>query len=484
MSLMIKIKRFFSAQDMTEGNISQNIIRFSIPLLLGNFAQLLYSTVDSIIVGQNVEGGLAAIGTTFPLINFLLLLFIAIATGAGVMVSQYFGAKDYKNLNKAIGNSILLIILSSIFLMAITIPFAERFLLLINTPQEIVGMAASYLRILFIGLIPLALFNIISGILRGLGDSFNPLLYLLFATVINIILDLYFVTFLGWGVAGAAWATIIAQGFSAIFCIIRLLRIKNIPRFKRSDFAYDSSIVKELLRLGIPSGLMQGIFSIAMLTVQNLTNQMGTMVIEANTAVIRIDSFIMMPNQTFGMAATTFVGQNVGARKMQRVEEGTKIMKRMAFATATVLTILVVLFGKQMLHMFTASEEIISLGYMMILILLPGYIAVSQTQVLGGIMRGAGDTMASMWISICTSILTRIPLAYLFSYFSRSEEWPHGHPYSLNISLVIAWILGAIISNIWFNRGRWREKSIIRDEEPGPFIDEEHAPECLKHHEE
>lgn len=470
--MLARVKSFFAAQDLTEGNIPHNIIRFAVPLLIGNIAQQLYQMVDAIIVGQAVPGGLGAIGTTGPIINFMILIYMAIATGSSVMVAQFFGARKMEALTKTIGNTLLIVFFASILLMSIMIPASEPILIWLNTPEEVLAMASDYLRITLIGILGIALYNIVSGILRGLGDSFSPLLFLLLSTVLNIVLDILFVWVWSWGVQGAAWATIISQAISAILSIMRLYRLDSIPKLTKHDLRLDKFLARELFRLGVPAGIMQGIFSIAMLLVQNLINLMGLTVIDANTAVIRIDAIAMMPNFTFGMAAMTFVGQNIGANKMDRVKEGTKILLRMSVFVSICTTLLMLVFGKQMLSWFTTNEDVIRIGYGMILILSLGYIAVSISQVYGGVMRGAGDTLASMWIALLTSIILRTPLAYIFTYFTRSDEWPNGSPYWLQGSLLIAWIVGAIVNIIYFKSGKWREKANIRREEKKRDIEE------------
>ncbi len=459
--MLKKLQSFFAPQDLTQGPILQGIVRFSIPLILGNFAQQLYSMVDSIIVGQVVPGGLAAIGTTFPIINFSILFFAAIATGAGVMVAQYFGAGEREKLTKTIGNTLTLIFFTSLLLNAVLIPLAEPFLKLISTPPEILAMATVYLRITFLGFMGAAFFNIASGILRGLGDSFSPLIFLVISTVTNIVLDILFVWYLDWGIAGAAWATIISQALSAILCLRKIMHSPFINKLTAQNFKPNWSLLKELLRLGIPSGITQGLFSIAMIFVQNLVNTMGTLVVEANTVVIRLDGLAMLPNMTFGFAATTFTGQNIGAKKFDRVRIGAKTISRLAFFVTLALSILLVLFGKQMFHMFTQDPAIIELAYKLLLILIPGYLAVSQTNSLNGVMRGAGDTMTPMWIALFSTIFLRVPLAYAMAYFTRTPEWPHGSPLILNGSLLIAWVSGCLVSIYFYRRGKWKDKAIV-----------------------
>ena len=460
--MLDSVKRFFGVQDLTIGSPLANLIKFSVPLLLGNFAQQLYSTIDSIIVGRYVgDTALAAIGATFPVINLLLVLFMSIATGTGILVSQFYGARAWKQLDKTIGNALMLITGSSLLMMAIAVPLARPILALLGTPPEIIDLSAAYMRITFIGLIGFGFFNIISGILRGLGDSLSPLLFLLITTTLNTALDLWFVAGLGWGVAGAAWATILAQFISAIFCIVRLLRMKDVVNVRWENLKPDFGLIGQLLRIGLPAGVTQAVFSMAMVVVQALTNSMGYQVITTMTAVMRIDGFAMMPNFTFGMAISTYVGQNMGARRLDRVDQGSRVAAVMGLAVSTFLTLLLLLFGGTLLRLFTDTPEIISLGLRQIRILSAGYIAMSVTQVFGGIMRGAGDTMPIMWISMFTTVVFRVPVAYLLAWLTRSEAWPNGSPDSQFISLLSSWVLGAVLTYSWYRRGKWRQKNLV-----------------------
>ena len=456
------LKKFFGTQDLTVGSPAIDLLKFSVPLLVGNIAQQLYSTADSIIVGRYVgDTALAAIGATMPLINLLLVLFMAIATGAGVLVSQAYGARAWKMLDKTIGNALTLIFGSSILIMIIALPLAKPILTLLETPPEIIDMSASYMQILFLGILGFGFFNIISGILRGLGDSITPLLFLLLTTTLNIGLDLWFVAGLGWGVSGAAWATIISQVISAIFCIIRLLRMREVVTISRESLTPDRALIGKLLRIGMPAGITQAVFSLAMVVVQALANSMGYQVITTTTAVMRIDGFAMMPNFTFGMAISTYVGQNIGARRMDRVDQGSRVAVIMGLGVSTTLTLLLLIFGGNLIRLFTDTPEIINLGLRQIRILAAGYIAMSMTQVFGGIMRGAGDTMPTMWISMFTTVVLRVPVAYTLAWLTRSAAWPNGSPDALFISLVTSWVLGAFITYGWYRRGKWRHKTLI-----------------------
>ena len=458
-----RLSALFSSSDMTVGNPMTCLLRFSIPLLIGNLAQQLYSTVDSIIIGQYVgDKALSAIGTTLPIINLLLVLFIAISTGTSIMVAQYFGAREKRLLSHSVGNAITLILLSSVIIMVIGIPLSSPLLELTNTPVETFAMAHSYLVIILAGVVFSGLYNILSGVLRGLGNSVYPLFVLLIASVLNIFLDIWFIAGLDMGVGGAALATIISQAVSAILCLFKLVRMKDTLVIDKSTLTPNRDLISQLMRLGLPAGITQVIFSMSMVFVQSLTNSMGYKVVTCTTAVMRIDGFAMMPNFTFGMAIATFVGQNIGANRLDRIERGRKDILKISLTTSLVLVTLLLLFGENLIRLFTSTEEIINLGVRQIRILSFGYVAMAISQVFAGIMRGAGDTMPSMWISMVTTVCVRVPVAYLWAYFTKSPKYPAGSPDALFFSLLISWVTGAVLNYLWYRRGTWKEKSLVR----------------------
>jgi len=293
------------------------------------------------------------------------------------------------------------------------------------------------------------------------------LVFLIICVILNIALDLLFVIRFGWGVAGVAWATIIAQAISAILCVIRLCTMPGVVQVKWKYLRPFRDLLLRLLRIGVPSGLTQAIFSIAMMFTQNLTNSMGHLVVATSTAVMRVDGFAMLPNFTFGMAISTFVGQNVGARLMDRVEAGTKDGLKLAVAVSVALTILLLLFGKHLIALFTPEPLIRDLGVRALQILAAGYIAMGVSQVFYGVMRGAGDTMTPMWISIVITCVFRIPIAYLWAHLTKSELWPNGSPDALFGSLLIAWLLGCILSYVFYRIGLWRKMAQAIDSRPG-----------------
>ena len=458
---MAFLKSLFAPVDMTEGAPWKKIVAFAVPMLIGNIAQQLYNTVDSIVVGRYVgDNALAAVGSAGPILNLLLVLFVGISVGAGIMVSQYFGAKQREELSKTIGTSITLTALVSLVVMIVAPMIIPGMLRMLNTPASIFKDCKDYLNILMYGIAGLAYYNILSGILRGMGDSFSSLVYLLIATVLNIVLDLYFVAGLGMGVAGVSLATAIAQGVSSALCMVKLMRMKAVFDLGKKELKMSGRHVKQIVRLGIPSGLTQAIMSSAMIIVQSLTNSFGETFIAANVIVMRVDGFAMMPNFSFGMAMTTYAGQNVGARQYDRVHQGAKQGTIMGLAVSAFMTGSILIFGKYLMMIFTDTPELVDLSVYVMRILAAGYLAVAVSQCLSGVMRGAGDTMTPMWISLISTVAIRVPLAYGISWMTRTPERPYGRFECIAVSLLISWILGALLTVIFYRKGKWRSAAI------------------------
>ena len=452
------IKKLFSAKDMTVGAPWQRIAEFAIPMLLGNIAQQLYNTVDSIVVGKYVgDNALAAVGSSSPILNLLLALFVGISTGAGIIISQRFGANDREGLSRAIGNCISLAAIASLIILVIGPMISRPMLELLDTPASIIDWCTKYLNIFFIGAAGFIFYNILAGVLRGMGDSASALVFLVVATLLNIVLDIWFVAGLGMGVPGVSLATVLAQGISAVLCFFKLMRMRDVFDLNLEQLKMRKDSAWKIVTLGLPSGITQAIFSVAMLVVQSLTNSLGEMVIAANVIIMRVDGFAMMPNMTFGQTMSVYTGQNVGAGKVDRVQQGTKQGLIMAMGLSATITVILLFLNKFLFGFFTDTPELIHLAGRMMRIMAVGYVGVSVTQVLGGVMRGAGDTMTPMWISMITTILLRIPVAYGMAWLTASSEWPNGHPFSLSTSLLVAWTLGAVITFVAYRRGKWRK---------------------------
>ena len=455
----MSLKEMFAAKDMTLGPPWKRILEFSIPMLIGNIAQQLYNTADSIIVGHYVgDNALAAVGSAMPILNLLLALFVGIATGAGIVVSQSFGAKDRKGLTEAIGNCIALSVIASIVIMIVGPLISMPMLKMLGTPESIIYWCADYLNIYFWGIVGFFFYNMLSGVLRGLGDSLSALGFLLVAAALNVVLDIVFVGYFNMGVAGVSLATVISQGISAVLCYIKLARMTDSFDLGLKTMKLIPAMAGRILKIGIPSGITQAIMATAGMVVLNLTNAMGEMVIACNVIVMRVDGFAMMPNFTFGQALSVYAGQNFGAGKYDRVGLGVRHGGVIASMTSAVITLILMFFSPVLFAFFTDTPELIELATQMIRIMAVGYICMSLTQVLGGIMRGCGETVTPMWVSIIQTIVLRVPIAYLIAYLTRSPEYPHGNPIALFGSLMISWTIGMIISISVFKLGKWRNK--------------------------
>ena len=475
MTATTRFKSLFGVQDMTEGKPIQKLIAFSVPLLIGNFAQQMYNTVDAIVVGQNLgTKALSAVGTSMPIINLMLVLFMGIATGASILSAQYFGAKDFKTLSRVVGTTITLTVLSSLVVMVLGY-FLSPLLIGFMTPAESAGEAefrdfvenigpgaTTYLQIIFLGILGGGAYNILGGVLRGIGDSVSPLIYLVIASVLNVILDILFIRWMN-DVSAVAWATIIAQFVSGGLCLWRLLHMKQMITVNRHTLKPDRLLSKKLGALGLPSGITQGLFSMSAIMVQSLTNSLGAAMIASNVAVMRVDGFAMMPNFTYGTAATTYVGQNLGAGRMDRVRPGVRDVLRLALITALVLVSVILLLGPQLINIFVDNADadaasVIAIGTAGLRWLAAGYIAFAVTSCLQGAMRGLGETRIPMWISIISTIVIRLPLAYLLASLTRSEAWPNGSPDAIYGSLLVSWLLSMGMTIFVYLKGKWRRR--------------------------
>jgi len=463
MSVMAKIRGLFTPRDMTEGTPWKRIAEFAFPMLVGNFVQQLYNTVDAVVVGRSKWGyeALAAVGNAGPVINLLLALFVGISTGAGILVSQYFGAKDREKLSRTIGNCITITTIATLIIMVLGPLLTGPLLNVMDTLPELFDDSKAYLDITFIGIAGFFFYNIFSGILRGLGDSFSALLYLFVCAVLNVIGDLLLVK--NMGVAGVALATVIAQIISAVLCFVKLKQLSSVFDLRLQELKPSKKYIWDIIRLGIPSGLTQAIFSGAMLLTQALVNSFNdAMFVACNVMVMRVDGYAMLPNFSFGQAMGTYAGQNVGAKKLDRVYQGTKQGTLMALITAVVLTPLILLAGPFLMRLFTPdNEQLVKMSMSMMYILAVGYVGMGVTQCLSGVMRGAGDTTTPMWLSIITTIIVRVPLAYGLVYLVKYL----GGPVLLQqkmmfVSLLSAWLLGVLLHVIAYARGGWKKKQI------------------------
>ncbi len=458
-------RRLTAPKDMTQGNIGSQLVWFSIPLLMTNFVQQLYNTVDSIVAGKYIgDAALAAVGNSGPLVNIMIILFVGISSGTSIMVAQYFGARDKEALNTTIGNSLTMSVITAFMVMVVGITVTPIFLRAVNTPEEIFEDTRTYLTIIFLGAGAQGIYNISAGVLRGLGDSVTALIYLCIAATVNIFADIYFVAVLDMGVAGTAWATIMAQYISCIGCVAKILSMRDKIHLTRDRFVPNRECMGKLIKLGLPSGASQAIIAMASIVVQSLTNSFGTAIIASNAIVMRIDGYVMLPNFSFGIAMTTFTGQNLGARKIDRIHKGYKSGLALALTVSGTLSAIMLIFGKQLAFIFTDNESTAIYVRSFLRILALGYIAMAVNQTLSGIMRGAGDTLTPMWVSMLQTIVIRVPLAYLFRALSRSAQLPGGDYRSVPLSMLVAWTSGMLITILMFKKGRWRRNLPVANE--------------------
>lgn len=455
----LRLNRLFAAKDMTRETPWKCIVAFSWPIIIGNFVQQLYNAADSAVVGQHIgDGALAAVGSVAPILNLLLALFGGISTGAGVVISQFYGAKDRHGLSVAVGNCLTLSLIASAILTVAGPLLTRPFLVFLKTPEHMLDWCVEYLNIYFLGIVGSFLYNMLAGILRGMGDSVSALLFLIVSAVLNVALNLLFVVTFDMGVAGVSLATVIAQGISAVLCWIRLSKMKSVFDMDFRYWKLDKSVAGRIIHIGLPAGLSQAIVSSAAMMIQRLTNSLGETVITANVVVTRIDGFAMMPIMSFGQAISVFTGQNVGAQRPDRVKQGIRQGLIMSVGMAIVMTTLLLVAGRPLFRIFSDTEAVLEMANWMIQILALGYVCMSVTQVLNGVRRGAGDTVMPMWLTINQTVVLRVVVAYALAWFTKSEINPNGHPLIIPVSLLISWSMGMLVNLIEFRFGRWKKK--------------------------
>lgn len=437
--------------DMTSGSPFRGILLFSIPLLLGNILQQLYNTVDSIVVGNFIgSGALAAVGASGPIIQLMISFFLGLSVGAGVLISQAYGAKNMEKLQQTVDTVVTVIIGVALVIAVVGNILTPVLLRLLNTPEDIFEAAAVYMRITFSGIIFLMLFNVFNGILQGIGDPISPFLFLVISCGVNIVLDLVFVAVFQWGVSGVAWATLIAQACSVVFGFFRINRPFTGLHLNVHSLHVYMETFKEILRLGIPSGFQNSLSAIGNLIVSALLNSFGSVIIAANVAVIKIDSFCTMPMMTFGTAITVFVGQNIGAGRPDRIRSGVKSTLMISCSISAVISTLLFFFGDIPLRMFTGEAEVVAAGMDKFRIVAPFYFMMALFGIFSGVIRGCGQTFVPMLVSVLSMFLGRVPVAYLLS--------SHLGANGIHWSLSVCWTLEAVVMGLYYCFGNWNKK--------------------------
>lgn len=436
---------------MTDGVIWKQLVMFAVPLLIGNLFQQLYNTVDSIIVGNFVSTqALAAVGSTGPVINMLVGFFSGLATGAGVIISQYFGAKKGELLHKAVHTTFLMTVFLGILFTFIGVAMTPAMLRFMSTPDDVMGSSTTYLRIYFGGVIGLMLYNMGAGVLRAVGDSTRPLYFLILSSVLNVGLDLVFVILFKMGIAGVALATIVAQFISAGLILRVLAKAEDDYQLKFKDLKMDWVILKKIIRVGLPAGLQMAITSFSNVFVQSYINAFGSSCMAGWASCSKIDQFILLPMQSLSLSATTFVGQNLGAGKLNRAKKGTYTSLGLSMAITILLSILLVIFSKQFLLLFTQDDSVIYYGDIFIHILCPFYVLCCANQIFAGSLRGAGDATGPMLIMLGSFVVFRQLYLFIGSLFISSI-------YFVGFAYPCGWIVCSACMAIHYFRGKWEK---------------------------
>lgn len=437
---------------MIDGVIWKQIFLFSIPLLLGNLFQQLYNAVDSIIVGNYIGSqALAAVGSSAPVINLLISFFMGLSIGAGIIISRYYGARNIDGLQEAVHTSLAITFIAGIAMTFIGVLLSPYILQWVGTPDDVMSSSVLYLRIYFLGILSVMTYNMGSGILRAVGDSKNPLYFLIVSSIINVILDFVFVVYFHMGVAGVGWATLIAQTVSALLTLALLIRTKAEYRVSIRHIRLHKHMVYEIIRLGLPSAVQNAIVSFSNVIVQSNINAFGSLAMAGCGSYTKIDGFAILPVMSYSMALTTFTGQNIGAQKYDRVKKGAKTGMIMSILTTICITILLLLLGPNVLAIFSQDQRVIEYGLYMMHVLAPGYIFLAISHALSGIIRGAGVTTIPMVVMVCcwcglrmAWILISVPLFHDIGVVFLG--WP------------ITWIASALWLFLYYKKGNWLKK--------------------------
>ncbi len=437
--------------NMTDGVIWKQLVTFAIPLLIGNLFQQLYNTVDSIIVGNFVSTqALAAVGSTGPVINMLVGFFSGLATGAGVIISQYFGAKNDELLHKAVHTTLVMTLFLGILFTFIGVAMTPAMLRFMSTPDDVMANSTAYLRIYFSGVLGLMLYNMGSGILRAVGDSTRPLYFLILSSVLNVILDLTFVVAFRMGIAGVALATIISQFVSAGLILVVLAKSDGAYGLVLRDLKMDWVILKKIVRVGLPAGIQMAVTAFSNVFVQSYINEFGSACMAGWTSYSKLDQFILLPMQSLSLSATTFVGQNLGAGKLARAKKGTRVSLGLSMVITVALTAFLLIFSRQFLLLFTQDEDVLYYGSIFIRFLSPFYVLCCANQVFAGSLRGAGDATGPMLIMLLSFVLFR--QAYLFI----GTRFIHSIIY-VGLGYPAGWLVCSLCMTIHYFRGKWEK---------------------------
>ncbi len=425
-------------------------------MLLGNMFQQLYIVVDSWFVGNYIgKEALAVVGAAYPIVSVLISFVIGVSAGFTIIVSQYFGAKKYDKIRLAVETIYLFLIVAALIVTFFGIMFSDWIFEFTDLPMKIRPQASVYLSIYLSGIIFFFGFNGTSAILRGVGDSKTPLFFLSLASVTNILLDYVFIVLLQWGVRGAAYATILAQGGALLAVLIYLNRCNKLISIRRWRISFDPEIFKVSLKIGLPSGFQQSIVSLGMVVLLSFVNQFGVNAVAAYTLAMRIDTLAIMPAINFATALSTYVGQNLGAGKIHRLKPGLYATFAMTNIIAVFISLSVIIFRSELMSLFTDEYKVIEIGSEYLAIVGSFYVLFASMLVFGAVMRGSGDTLTPMFITLFALWVARIPAAFLMSQeFGVEGIW---------WAVPVGWGIGLALNIFYYLTGKWKDKVIVRN---------------------
>ena len=440
--------------NLTEGVIWKNLLAFTLPLLLSALLQQLYNTVDLLIVGRFAgKVDMAAIGASGPITVLVVALFMGMSTGTSVLVAQYYGAKDRAELSKTVHTNFAMAIYGGLGLTILTVVLSPWFLSLIDTPQSVMGPATRYLQIIFVGLVPVMVYNMGSAVLRSVGDSVRPFNFLAIAAGLNIVLDLFFVGYLKMGAVGAGIATAVAQSTSGILVIISLMRTTDIYRLRLKKIRFHKETLKRIVAIGLPAAISGGMIGLSNVIIQAKINVFGAQAIAGVAAASRIDGFVFTSLEAFALAITTFVGQNIGARKPKRLKSGIRTAIIMTLIFVASVSSILVIFRHPFMQIFSTDKDVVYYGAKMISILAPFYVIFSITEVISGAIRGSGDAIPIMVITLIGMFVIRIGwIIVAMPIYNTIDIIYWSYP--------ISWIFTWALTLVYYFKGKWRKRAM------------------------
>ena len=434
-----------SKNQITEGVIWKQLLFFFFPILLGTLFQQLYNTADTVVVGRFVgTQALAAVGgSTGQIVNLVVNFFVGLASGATVIIARYYGARDRIKLNNALHTAIALSIVGGIVTGIAGILLTPSLLKMMNTPADVIEGSTMYLRIYFAGIIFVFVYNIGSGILRAVGDSKRPLYFLIVCCFLNIFLDILFVVYLKLGVKGAAFATVISQAVSALLVILSLTKSVDIYRLRPNKIRFYKSLLIAIITIGLPAGLQSVMYGISNIIIQTSLNSLGTETVAAHTAFAKIDAIYWMISGAFSVSIITFIGQNYGARKFDRMKKSIKVCLLMDLIASLLLTTVMLLAGPYLLRLFTSDQEVIEIGMQIIHIIAPSYALFIFIEILSSSLRGMGNVVVPMLMTCGGVCVLRILWIFIFVRTHLSVT-------TILMSYPISWGFTAVLFIIYF----------------------------------